>query len=361
MSQKVSKIIIESSIVFVSIFSTLGLLYGAVSNDFKSNYYYLGYMLYYSLPFILACFMGVVYFLTLKNNRKLAEAISDAEVAFFITGLMMIIWLATSAAGTMMLPASYVFFPLPFNLAILEFVVFITLLLLISLSSQVVEFEFSKNKSKTLDGIRNNRLVKHAMRWRLAKSINRTIKRTDFRALFALSMISIFFLGIMFMAAFGVTQKTSVKYGSASLQLSQSLNLTASCSLNMNFDQADKISININSEQNRYFTYVFLDQTNYAIYINQSLTNLSPNIIKQDFGTSTRFDTVINETKSYNLLICGNSAEGTNITYSISVTKADASNQYTYFGISFFSIGGFLFVARVRISKGRVNSYRSIV
>jgi hypothetical protein len=124
MTEKISRITIEASIVFVSIFTTLSLLFGAVSNEFKSTYFYLGYMLYYSLPFILACFFGIMSIIPERVDRKIAEVIEKFQIAFFLTGLMMTVWLATSAAQTALLPTVYVFSIPYFALPYLEFFVF---------------------------------------------------------------------------------------------------------------------------------------------------------------------------------------------------------------------------------------------
>jgi hypothetical protein len=98
MHREATKLIVESSIVFVSIFATIGLLLGAATNEFKSSYVYLGYMLYYSLPFILACAFGVVSITSERANLTASEMNSKFGIAFFLTGLVMLAFLASSAA-----------------------------------------------------------------------------------------------------------------------------------------------------------------------------------------------------------------------------------------------------------------------
>lgn len=124
MTEKISRVIVEASIVFVSIFTTLSLLFSAVSNDFKLIYFYLGYMLYFSLPFIFACFFGIISMITEKVNRNLAKIIEQFQIAFFLTGLMTVIWLATSAAQTYVFPTVYISYMPYFSIPLLESIVF---------------------------------------------------------------------------------------------------------------------------------------------------------------------------------------------------------------------------------------------
>lgn len=63
-----TKIIINSSLVLVSVFATIGLLLGAATEEFKLTYVYLGYMLYYSIPFIIAAFWAIIS--NMANQKK---------------------------------------------------------------------------------------------------------------------------------------------------------------------------------------------------------------------------------------------------------------------------------------------------
>jgi len=52
------KLIIQTSIIFVSIFSVIGLTLGGIIKEYKFAYISLGNMLYYSFPFVIAAFMA---------------------------------------------------------------------------------------------------------------------------------------------------------------------------------------------------------------------------------------------------------------------------------------------------------------
>lgn len=106
---KINRLIVESSIVFVSIFSTVGLIIGSGTGQFKNAYMYFGYMMYFSIPFILAIFWGTLSILSVKKKKQIADLVSYLSIASFFAGLSTLIYLACMAAGTVMLPNQFIF------------------------------------------------------------------------------------------------------------------------------------------------------------------------------------------------------------------------------------------------------------
>jgi hypothetical protein len=373
MTSKVSRIIIESSIVFVSIFTTLSLLFGAISSDFKLIYYYLGYMLYYSLPFILACCFGILSMVASRTNKLLVKTIDLSQICFFLTGLMMVIWLASSAAQTYVFPTSYVYYMPYFSIQLMELFVFM-LFAIFLIIPQVTPFipDIPIPKNWTCKVKNWNQQVKKAIKScnflnlsfdglknRIKKVRVSNNSRIFVRWLSAFMLLIIFVACIVLMSSFGFEQKTSVvASGSSKLELNLSLNLTQCLVVNSTFDKADQISINLNSTDNGLFSYHFMTENNYLLFsasnsnpttANQPIFN--PVSINQDVGRSLRINTVINDTGTYYLVLSGNTAEGVNTNYEITKTTVDGTNQVYYFFISTLSLALFLPIAMIHVGN----------
>ncbi len=349
MSTRVNRVLIESSIIFVSVFATLGLLFGTVNSDFKSNYFYLGYMLYFSLPFILSCFLGVVSLVTQQKNPKWSETISSFEVSFFLTGLMLLVLLATSAAQTSALPTTFTYV-IPFPLIpILMLVLFF--LFEMALSPLIVQTD-----SKAYQWLANLRVSR-----KLSKFFANWNRTSDLRLLVALIGVILFVYGIVFMASIGVTQaKFVAKSDSVSLVYNQSNPASLKCE-NISLVTADQISVQIKgASSDQWLRYVFLDDNNYYTYMNLA-TTANAQIIKQDMGSDLSFDTVITQTGEYWLILESRSVGGTNATYSVQVTRVDNSNEVKFFFISSFGVCITLSVMNVQFRRKRENVLKYVV
>lgn len=315
MSREINRLIVESSIVFVSIFSTIGLLIGASTNEFKASYIYLGYMLYYSLPFILACSFGIVSILSEGENRLASEIISICGIAFFMTGLAMLVFLASSATQTSLLPTTFMFLMPYYSVPFLEFIVFAIILAI----TCVVSFVMS--------GFRRV--------WRFRNW------------LLAIFMV-LFVVGIIIMTMCGVTQTTYIaKSETVSLIGSPDYPLK---SINVTLDMADQVLVKIKSAENQYLSYVFLDRSNYELY-SSSETRPSAIPIKSDFfGSDFSFTAVAQASSEYYLVMKSEYALGNNVSYSIQVFSTDNSLQIKAFMGSIVSLSVLLATS---ISKPR--------
>jgi hypothetical protein len=286
---KTNRVIVESSIVFVSIFSTIGLLIGATTEEFKMAYFYLGYMLYYSLPFIIAAFWAVVSMICANQRRKEAAVSSYLAVILFTTGLMMLIYLASLATQTILLPTSFMFLTAYQPLAFLEFFVAI---IFITVSFFVV---FCLSKLKFL-------------------SKNRHI----LFAFVAMALLG----GVTIMMMFGVRQ-TNYLAESGSVFLSGEPDFQSK-DIMVALRTADQIVVEVNSLDEHYMSYAFLDEGNYHQYINLT-TRANARTIKEDFGLKLPFQLTIDVSGKYYLVMKSEYFNGTNATYSITVYQTDSA------------------------------------
>lgn len=310
---EINRIVVESSIVFVSIFATIGLLIGASQNQFKTTYVYLGYMLYYSLPFILSCSFGVMAMLSASENSLATRAISRIGVTFFITGLIMLIFLASSAAQTSLLPTTFLFFMSYASIPIIEFIVFS----IIFVFSVLMEQAISNNK----------RL------WRLRNWI--------------LAVSSVFFIVMLvIMMTFGTTQTIHiVPSNTVSLVGAPDYPIN---NVNFTLDASDQILITMNSPQNDYFNYYFLDKSNFLLY-NDSSTRAEASVIKSEsYVSNTSFTVVAGASSNYYLVLQSGYFLGTNVTYSAQIIK---TNSLTEVDALFVSVVLLSFLIAVLASK----------
>lgn len=296
----INRMIVESSIVFVSIFATIGLLIGATQEEVKWAFIYLGYMLYYSLPFILAAFWGTISILSHDSNRREAEVISKFAVVFFLTGLAMLAYLASAATQTALLPTHFVFLMAYQNVLLLELYVAGIFLLFPIITVWVL--------SK----------LKLSQKWR--------------RMSMAIFLI-VFLLGVWGMTVFGVNQRSYVaKTDSVFLSGEPDFELK---SVNVTLETTDQVVVGIKTAQNRYSSCVFLDKTNYNLYTN-STTRADANTIGSDFGSDISLRLTIEAPGEYYLIMKSEYFAGSNVTFSIQVYRTDASVLGYGFLISVF-------------------------
>jgi len=306
MRLEINRIIVESSIIFVSIFATIGLLIGATTKEFKWSFVYLGYMLYYSLPFILAAFWGIISMISDDKKRHETKVTSYLAVAFFLTGLMMLIYLASAAAQTALLPTYFVFLMTYQSISFAEF--FVVLLFLIS--PIIVPWILSK--------------LRFPQKWR--------------RVLLGI-FIAIFMISIFVMTILGVNQTSYVaKADSVSLSGTPYYELK---SVNVTLQMTDQIVVEIKSIENQYLSYAFLDEKNHDLYVN-STTRADAKPKSADFGPDLSFQVTIEASGEYYLVMKSEYFMGNNVTYSIKVYQTNSSALSQSFLITVFSASTFI-------------------
>jgi hypothetical protein len=301
--QDVNKTIVESSIVFVSIFATIGLLIGASSSQFKTTYVYLGYMLIYSLPFILSCSFGLVSMVSADEDSPIARVMALTGITFFVTGLLMLVFLADSAASTSVLPTSFVFFA-PYNsLPVLEVYIFVISLGFLFLGLSAI----SEFKSV----------------WRKRNWI------TSFSAM-------LFIMSILVMMVIGVTQTSRIA-ASGTIFLAGNPSYPME---NVSFPlvTTDQIQVRMNSDQNADFSYVFLDQINYLLYNDPSSRLSAIPLDSGDFAENYSFAQVITASSDYYLVLRTRFIDN-NVTFSVQVVSTNSSLQVDalFFSAAFIS------------------------
>jgi hypothetical protein len=302
---EINKTIIESSIILISIFATVGLLFGGITQQFKTTYVYFGYMLYYSLPFVVAAFLSTISAVCPNERKAEAGKISFVAVCFFLTGFVMLIFLASVAAQTVVLPSQFVFLMTYQNLSFLEgFAVFVFVVF-----SYITVCLAERKLSE---------------RWRTP-------------CLLVLLMFLIFC--VFFMTTYGTNQKSYVA-DTGSIALSGQPDYKF-YSVNVTLISADQIFVEIKSLEGYYFSYAFLDEKNNGLYINTT-TRPSAIIIKQDLGSNLSFQTTVESSGTYFLEIKSEYFLGTNITYSIIVYRTDTTNLGNAFLA--ITIGGSIFL-----------------
>jgi len=287
---RINETIIESSIILISIFATVGLLFGGITQQFKMAYVYFGYMLYYSLPFIVAAFLSTISVLCSNGRKTEAGRISFVAVCFFLTGFVMLISLASVATQTVLLPSQFVFLATYQSLSFLE--VFAACVF-VGVSSITVGILAKRKLSE---------------RW-----------RTRFFAGFLVILI----FSIFFMTMYG-TNQTSYVADTGSISLGGQPDYKFQ-SVNVTLLTADQISVEIKSLEGYYSSYAFLDEKNNGLYINTT-TRPSATIIKQDFGSDLSFQTTVGSSGTYFLEMKSEYFLGANLTYSITVYRTDTTN-----------------------------------
>jgi hypothetical protein len=286
---KINGTIIESSLIFITIFATVGLLFGGITQQFKTTYFYFGYMLYYSLPFIFAAFLSTVsmirYYSRRERARYEAGIVTFLAVCFFFTGFMMLVLLASSATQTVMLPSQFLFLTTYQSLSSLELVAFV---ILASISFLIFLAASGRNK-----------------RWRL----------------WALALSLVIFVSAIFtMTMFGVRQMSYIAAsGSMILEGAPDYEIV---SVPLDLIQADQIYVEMKVSDGNSFSYAFLDTKNHALYANIT-TRSEAQIIKYGFGSDLNFQAVVEFSAVHYLSMKSEFFLGTNVTYSVTTYRTD--------------------------------------
>lgn len=111
--QRYCLIIVETSGVLVTALLTLGALVGAVMQQVKYVYMFIGYMFEYTFPFIFSALLGIVTLYTGAKRRRFPD-LFDITIALFMSGWFSFVWLFGLAKEYESLrPGWYYILPLP--------------------------------------------------------------------------------------------------------------------------------------------------------------------------------------------------------------------------------------------------------
>ena len=93
--------LIETSILFVSVTSVIGLTLGGLVGQYRIAYINLGKMLYYSFPFIIASLLA--FFSIIAKNGSVTtkvKYVKELALSSYLTGFIFIMLLASLATQT---------------------------------------------------------------------------------------------------------------------------------------------------------------------------------------------------------------------------------------------------------------------
>lgn len=138
---------------------------------------------------------------------------------------------------------------------------------------------------------------------------------------------------------YGANQTSSIAAaGSVSLGGLPDYKLEA---VNMSLLTADQVNVETKAEQGQSLSYAFLNEKNGPLYLN-STTKPSAQIIKYDFGSDLSFQTVVESSGTYYLVMKSEYFLGTNATYSVKVFRTDTAVLGNAFLVSVVSGALFL-------------------
>jgi len=311
-------LIVESSVIVISIFSTVGLVIGTTSQQFKDVYSYFGYMMYFSFPFIFAAMLGMISIAALENRIK--GFVSALSMSFFLTGFVVLFYLACISAQTVILPGGFVYFISLQNLAGIE--VLVTILLF---SAHIFAIKIGSIR----------RVAKH--------------KNKVQNLLLFLGFIGTL-TGAMFMSVYGVQKIQQLdETGTMLLEGAPSYKTQ---SVNFTLNIADEISFNLTSATDASFHYVFLDEQNYILYQNES-TRFQATPIRGGYRNQIFFTETTNNAGIYYLAMDNPNPLGANVTYEVTVYHFDNSKMMP--ALIVMSLGVFLFLLVATYDKHDVS------
>jgi len=284
------KLIIQTSILFVSISSVIGLTLGGLIHDYRSAYVNLGKMLYYSFPFIIASLWAFLAIVAEVQSAKTKVLIKKLAWAFYVTGFIFIMWLAVLASRTELLPEGWIFMMGPTDIIILQ---------LMSAGIIFLGFFIARNPKKTLT------------------------------TLFAIGLVA----GLLLMTS-GTFQTSSVlKTDMVSLEQRYS-NSTVSVQL----AQAQQVLVTLQSTDNEAtFAYSFISEEEYTKANASGNLFLAHSLAQNSFKNQDTFLTTIQTTGKYTLFIQDDWFLGHNVTYSIKVY--DTKSNISFLGFWLVTLG----------------------
>lgn len=107
-NMSLEKLIIQTSILFVSISAVIGLTLGGLIQQYRIAYINLGKMLYYSFPFIIASLWAFLALAAQTKSPTGIDWIKKLAWAFYITGFIFIMKLASLASQTEVIPEGFI-------------------------------------------------------------------------------------------------------------------------------------------------------------------------------------------------------------------------------------------------------------
>jgi hypothetical protein len=300
----IERLKIESSVILLSIFTTVSLLFQATSQQFKEIYVLFGYMLYFSFPFIFTIILSVISLTS--EELKMKDIMNMFSNSFFLAGFIMLLYLACTAAQTSMLPGSF-YYIIP-----AESVIFFEFLFVLIL--------FGAQATAML--IKPNYVIKHKNRIQFS--------------FFCIGII-LFLIGIVMISVGGVHRTEQQKANT--LHIEGSPEYTTQY-VNLTLNVTDQITVKITSLDGLTFHYFFMNEINFQLYQNKS-TRISAIPEKGGYTTDASFIYVVETEGTYFLALDTTEPLGVNIAYEIWIYHVNNSNMnfflcFIAFGVSCF-------------------------
>jgi hypothetical protein len=278
------KIIIQTSILFVSIASVIGLTLGGMFQQYKLAYISLGKMLYYSVPFVIASLVAFISLIGEDHTANKALLLKKVAWSFYLTGFISILLLASLAAQTEVLPEGFFFTLKPIDIVIWQFIAFSIILV-----GQLL----AKGKSA---------------RWA--------------------PFFCLILLGGVFLMLCGTFQTSNVeKSGEFAPERQNFCNATA-----IDLEQGQQVLGKLQSLNNEArFSYYLLSANEYS-KMNANANYITTSALAQDYYVNqASFLKTVQSSGKYYLLMRNEYFLGHNVTYSITVYKTQT--QYSSLGI----------------------------
>ncbi len=285
---QVNKIIIEASVLFATIFPSIGFLI-AGTNQVKDLYTNFGYMLYYSIPFILAILCATMAFLCPKQKKLIADIMSIFAITFFFSGLSILFLLAIRAAGSILLAGSFMFIAPYQRIASEEF---FTMFLFTSITFLTVTILCLSSKLR------------------------------KYRNALGIILILILVSAIFIAATAGIQTKSNTVSNKVQLDTTNQ-----TMTINQTFQSADKITISASTNDTFCGLSLFSDQ-DYQTYQNIEFKE-NAHTIYQAFGYTFSDQEVINYTDNYHIVFDG---FGNNATMNYTITTYSVNSSIALIG-----------------------------
>ena len=296
-NMNLEKLIIETSILFVSISSVIGLNLGALNQQYRLAYINLGKMLYFSFPFIVASFWAFLTILTGTQFRYKISWSRKLAWSFYLTGFIFIMTLAALASQTEVVPEGFILMMSPIQTVFWEFVV-----------AGIIFLGFSLR-----------------------------LPRKPKIVLAILLLVTLFFFSGILLLISGTQQTVDIeRVGIATLASRYSV-----YSINISLEQAQQIAGKLEGiNEEARFDYFLMGDTEFN-NANASGDFFSANSLIQDsYITRGNFLKTIQESDRYFLVIKNEYFLGNNVTYSLEVYKTDSRLSFIGLLLVAFGVSG---------------------
>jgi hypothetical protein len=289
----VEKLIIHTSILFISISSVIGLSLGQITGQYRLAYVNLGKILYYSFPFIVATFWAFLSIIAEDHFTIRIDWVRKLAWSFYLTGFIFIMVLAALASQTEVVPEGFILMMGPMQIIIWEFV-----------SAGII-----------FAGLLKMRIRRK--RWTILATVA-------------------FCVGI-FLMALGTFQTVSIeRIGVAALEERYSFR-----AVDIKLEQAQQIFGKLESVNNEArFDYFFMDETEFN-KVNLSGEFFTANSLAQNsFVTQDVFLKTVQNSSKYFLVIKNEYFLGNNVTYSLEVYTTESRPSFAGFLLIAVGVSG---------------------